>query len=148
MLDPTPRRRSAAENLGLTTLDPDDSDPAVVLKNRWRHGPGDRGADVVLQCRGRSAAPALALRMLRPQGTVIDMAFFYSDDGSALRLGAEFHHNGLTVRCAQIARVPRGHHPHMGSRAAHRRNHHAAQTPRIRRTESHDHRRDIPRRRL
>ena len=25
-----------------------------------------------------------------------------------LRLGEEFHHNGLTIRCAQIARVPRG----------------------------------------
>jgi hypothetical protein len=25
-----------------------------------------------------------------------------------LRLGEEFHHNGLTVRCAQIGRVPRG----------------------------------------
>ena len=107
VLDPTPLRRSAAENLGLTTLDPDDSDPAVVLKTRWRHGLRDRGADVVFQCRGRSAALALALRLLRPQGTVIDMAF-YTDDGSALRLGAEFHHNGLTVRCAQIARVPRG----------------------------------------
>ena len=107
VLDPTPSRRAAAEGLGLTTLDPDDSDPAVLLKTRWRHGPGDRGADVVFQCRGRSAALALALRLLRPQGTVIDMAF-YTDDGSALRLGAEFHHNGLAVRCAQIGRVPRG----------------------------------------
>ncbi len=26
----------------------------------------------------------------------------------ALRLGEEFHHNGLTIRCAQIGRVPRG----------------------------------------
>ena len=78
-----------------------------MLKGRWRHGPGDRGADVVFQCRGRTAALALALRLLRPQGTVIDLAF-YTDDGSALRLGAEFHHNGLTVRCAQIGRVPRG----------------------------------------
>jgi len=38
---------------------------------------------------------------------VVDLAF-YTDDGSALRLGAEFHHNGLTVRCAQVGRVPRG----------------------------------------
>ena len=28
--------------------------------------------------------------------------------GQLLRLGAEFHHNGLGVRCAQIGRVPRG----------------------------------------
>ena len=25
-----------------------------------------------------------------------------------LRLGEEFHHNGLAIRCAQIGRVPRG----------------------------------------
>jgi threonine dehydrogenase-like Zn-dependent dehydrogenase len=107
LLDPTPQRRAAAEGLGLESLDPECHDPAVVLKTRWRHGPADRGADVVFQCRGRTAALATALRLLRPQGTVVDLAF-YTDDGGPLRLGAEFHHNGLTVRCAQIGRVPRG----------------------------------------
>jgi threonine dehydrogenase-like Zn-dependent dehydrogenase len=107
VLDPTPTRRAAAEGLGLTALDPDRGDVAVALKTRWRRGPGDRGADLVFQCRGRCAALALALRLLRPQGTVVDLAF-YTDDGAALALGAEFHHNGLGVRCAQIGRVPRG----------------------------------------
>jgi hypothetical protein len=107
VLDPTPRRRAAAQELGLDTLDPDAADPAVVLKSRWRHFPGDRGADLVFQCRGRTASLATALRLLRPQGTVVDLAF-YTDDGSALRLGAEFHHNGLGIRSAQIGRVPRG----------------------------------------
>jgi threonine dehydrogenase-like Zn-dependent dehydrogenase len=107
VLDPTPQRRAAAEGLGLTTLDPEVGDSAVALKTRWRRGPGDRGADVVFQCRGRTAALATALRLLRPQGTVVDLAF-YTDDGAALRLGAEFHHNGLGVRTAQIGRVPRG----------------------------------------
>jgi threonine dehydrogenase-like Zn-dependent dehydrogenase len=66
---------------------------------------GDHGADVVFQCRGRAVAMALALRLLQPQGTVIDLAFY---DGGAeqLRIGEEFHHNGLTVRCAQIGRTP------------------------------------------
>jgi NADPH:quinone reductase-like Zn-dependent oxidoreductase len=107
VLDPTPMRRAAAEGLGLTALDPDRGDVAVALKTRWRRGPGDRGADVVFQCRGRCAALALALRLLRPQGTVVDLAF-YTDDGAALSLGQEFHHNGLGVRTAQIGRVPRG----------------------------------------
>lgn len=107
VLDPTPLRRAAAEGLGLTALDPDLGDVAVALKSRWRRGLGDRGADVVFQCRGRSASLALALRLLRPQGTVIDLAF-YTDDGAPLQLGAEFHHNGLGVRTAQIGRVPRG----------------------------------------
>jgi threonine dehydrogenase-like Zn-dependent dehydrogenase len=107
VLDPTRARRAAAEALGLDALDPDGTDPALVLKGRWRHGPGDRGADVVFQCRGRTAALATALRLLRPQGTVVDLAF-YTDDGAALRLGEEFHHNGLGLRSAQIGRVPRG----------------------------------------
>ena len=107
VLDPTPRRRAAAVGLGLQALDIDAEDSAVALKTRWRRGPGDRGADVVFQCRGRAASLALALRLLRPQGTVIDLAF-YADDAGAVRLGEEFHHNGLGIRCAQIGRVPRG----------------------------------------
>ena len=117
LLDPTPLRRAAAEGLGLTALDPDRGDAAVALKSRWRRGAGDRGADVVFQCRGRSAALALALRLLRPQGTVIDLAF-YTDDGAALRLGAEFHHNGLGgAHGADRPGAPR-HRARLGPRAA------------------------------
>lgn len=107
LIEPTGARRRAAEALGLAVLDPDADDPAVLLKTRWQHGPKDRGADVVFQCRGQAASLALALRLLRPQGTVIDLAF-YQAGADAVRLGEEFHHNGLAVRCAQIGRVPRG----------------------------------------
>ncbi|MEU4554583.1 zinc-dependent alcohol dehydrogenase [Micromonospora violae] len=107
VLDPTPHRRQVAETLGLQTLDPDADDPAVVLKTRWAHTAGDRGADVVFQCRGQAWALHLALRLLRPQGTVVDLAF-YQGGADAVRLGEEFHHNGLSLRCAQIGRVPRG----------------------------------------
>ncbi|EEP75108.1 zinc-binding alcohol dehydrogenase [Micromonospora sp. ATCC 39149] len=107
VLDPTPQRRAVAEALGLDTLDPDAGDPAVVLKTRWNHAAGDRGADVVFQCRGQAWALQLALRLLRPQGTVIDLAF-YQAGADAVRFGEEFHHNGLSLRCAQIGRVPRG----------------------------------------
>ena len=94
--------------LGLEPIDPEEpSDAAASLKTRWRHAPGDRGADVVFQCRGQPAALHLALRVARPQATVIDLAF-YQGGAAELRLGAEFHHNGLAVRCAQIGRVPRG----------------------------------------
>jgi NADPH:quinone reductase-like Zn-dependent oxidoreductase len=107
VLDPTPARRAVAEALGLETLDSSGDDPAVILKTRWRHADGDRGADVVFQCRGQAAALHLGLRLLRPQGTVIDLAF-YPGGADEVRLGEEFHHNGLSVRCAQIGRVPRG----------------------------------------
>jgi hypothetical protein len=46
---------------------------------------------------------------------VIDLAF-YQGGADELRLGEEFHHNGLTVRCAQIGRVPRGTGPAWGRR--------------------------------
>ncbi|MFR9776895.1 zinc-binding dehydrogenase [Micromonospora sp. MS34] len=107
VVDPTPARRGIATALGLETLDPGSGDPAVVLKTRWQHAAGDRGADVVFQCRGQSWALQLALRLLRPQGTVIDLAF-YQAGADAVRFGEEFHHNGLSLRCAQIGRVPRG----------------------------------------
>ncbi|GAA4577211.1 hypothetical protein GCM10023176_50280 [Micromonospora coerulea] len=107
VLDPTPQRREVAEALGLETLDPTADDPAVVLKTRWNHAAGDRGADVVFQCRGQAWALQLALRLLRPQGTVVDLAF-YQAGADEVRLGEEFHHNGLSLRCAQIGRVPRG----------------------------------------
>jgi threonine dehydrogenase-like Zn-dependent dehydrogenase len=106
VLDPTPQRLAVAAALGLDTMDSAD-DPAPVLKTAWRHAADDRGADVVFQCRGQASALHLALRLLRPQGTVIDLAF-YPGGADEVRLGEEFHHNGLSVRCAQIGRVPRG----------------------------------------
>ena len=106
VVDPTPQRREVAVALGLQAVD-DTLELARELKTRWQHGPTDRGADVVFQCRGQSAALATALRCLRPQGSVIDLAF-YTGDASGVALGEEFHHNGLSLRCAQIGRVPRG----------------------------------------
>jgi threonine dehydrogenase-like Zn-dependent dehydrogenase len=107
VVDPDPERRRLAEGLGFEALDGDDPDPAVTLKTRWRHGPADHGADVAFQCRGRPFALATALRAVRPQGTVVDLAF-YTDGADVVRLGEEFHHNGLSLRCAQIGRPPRG----------------------------------------
>ena len=108
LADPDPSRLAAAEALGLTPV-ADDGGESVWrwCTSRWRSGPQDAGADLVFQCRGQDTALATALRALRPQGTVVDLAF-YQGGAPAVRLGEEFHHKGLTVRCAQIARVPRG----------------------------------------
>jgi hypothetical protein len=38
---------------------------------------------------------------------VVDLGF-YQGGAPHVRLGEEFHHNGLAVVCAQIGRVPRG----------------------------------------
>jgi predicted dehydrogenase/glycosyltransferase involved in cell wall biosynthesis/threonine dehydrogenase-like Zn-dependent dehydrogenase len=103
--DPSEYRRQKAQAMGLLSMTED-----VVwqhVKALWHSGAGDRGADVVFQTRAYSRSLHVALKALRPQGTVIDLAF-YQSGADALRLGEEFHHNGLNIRCAQINRVPRG----------------------------------------
>ena len=105
--DPDPQRQAAAAGIGAQVIDERTVEPWRWCKEQWNHGPGNRGADIVFQCRGRAAVLHEALRSLRPQGVVIDLAF-YQAGAAELRLGEEFHHNGLTIRCAQIARVPRG----------------------------------------
>ena len=103
--DPSEFRRIRAACLGLTPMP--EADAWARAKARWHHGGDDRGADIVFQTRADSASLHAAMQALRPQGTVIDLAF-YQGGADRLRLGEEFHHNGLNLRCAQINRVPRG----------------------------------------
>ncbi|CAA9520691.1 MAG: hypothetical protein AVDCRST_MAG39-2627 [uncultured Sphingomonadaceae bacterium] len=105
VVDPAPERRRTAEALGFVALQEEGA--AAEVKRRWTNGAGDRGADLAFQCRAAGSALHEALRALRPQGTVVDLAF-YQGGADAVRLGEEFHHNGLSLRCAQIGRVPRG----------------------------------------
>ena len=100
--DPTPRRLAAARALGVQAVDERAGPAWEWCKTTW---PG--GADLAFQCRGRSAALVTALKAVRPRGTVIDLAF-YTDGAPDLRLGEEFHHNGLTLRCAQVGWRPPG----------------------------------------
>jgi threonine dehydrogenase-like Zn-dependent dehydrogenase len=102
--DPSTARRSRVEAMGFVAMDEEQA--WQHARTQWHSG-ADRGADFVFQTRAHSGSLHTALRALRPQGTVIDLAF-YQGGAEALRLGEEFHHNGLTIRCAQINRVPRG----------------------------------------
>jgi predicted dehydrogenase/glycosyltransferase involved in cell wall biosynthesis/threonine dehydrogenase-like Zn-dependent dehydrogenase len=103
--DPSDFRRHKAQAIGIMAMTEDDAWQHV--KARWHNGGGDRGADFVFQTRAHDTSLHLAMKALRPQGTVVDLAF-YQGGADALRLGEEFHHNGLNLRCAQINRVPRG----------------------------------------
>jgi hypothetical protein len=105
--DPTDTRLRPAAALSLEVVDSAAHDVGMWVKQRWRQAPGDCGADVVFQCRGQASSLHAALRALRPQGTVVDLAF-YPRGADEVRLGEEFHHNGLRILCAQIGRVPRG----------------------------------------
>ena len=102
--EPSDWRRAIAGRLGFEAFPEDDA--WAEAKRRW-HGPEGRGADIVFQTRARADSLDRALKALRPQGTVIDLAF-YQGGLDATRLGEAFHHNGLAIRCAQIGRVPRG----------------------------------------
>ncbi len=98
LAEPSAFRRSIADRLGLHATAEDEA---------WQAAKSDGGADVVFQTRARADSLHLCLRALRPQGAVIDLAF-YQGGLCDLRLGEEFHHNGLSIHCAQIGRVPRG----------------------------------------
>lgn len=102
--DPSPYRRRKMEALGITAMDEEQA--WQHAKTQWHSGT-DRGADFVFQTRAHARSLHTAFRALRPQGTVIDLAF-YQGGADALRLGEEFHHNGLSLKCAQINRMPRG----------------------------------------
>ena len=104
VVDPSPWRQDLARRMGFEAMGEDDA--WRHAKSRWHHKVGGRGAEIVFQTRARSDSLNLALRALRPQGTVIDLAF-YQGGADGLRLGEEFHHNGLNLRCAQINRMPR-----------------------------------------
>lgn len=106
VVERTPQRLAAAQALGLTALDERDGEVWQRCKQRWWHGPSDRGADVAFQCRGQTAALASALRCLRPQGSVIDLACYHGG-APDLYLGEEFHHNGLSIRSAPLGQIPR-----------------------------------------
>lgn len=111
--DPSKFRRGKAEALGILGMSEDHA--WQYAKARWHNGGGDRGADLVFQTRAHSESLNVALKALRPQASVIDLAF-YQSGADALRLGEEFHHNGLNILCAQIDRVPRGLSPHWDRR--------------------------------
>jgi threonine dehydrogenase-like Zn-dependent dehydrogenase len=102
--DPSLYRRRRIEAMGFAAMDEEQA--WQHAKTHWHSG-ADRGADFVFQTRAHAQSLHTALRALRPQGTVIDLAF-YQGGSDALRLGEEFHHNGLAIKCAQINRVPRG----------------------------------------
>ena len=106
IVDVTPERLQAARDLGLQAIDGNEVEAWQWCKESWVHGADDRGADMVFQCRGSDTALPQALRALRRNGAVIDMAF-YSGGQPNLMLGEEFHHNGLSVRCAQVYHAPR-----------------------------------------
>ena len=105
VVDRLPSRLAIAADLGLETIEADGIvDVAATIKRRH----GADGVPVAFECTGSSVALNDAIRVVRRQGLVVAVGF-YQNDAVGLRLGEEFHHNGIRVICGQIGNIHPGH---------------------------------------
>jgi 2-desacetyl-2-hydroxyethyl bacteriochlorophyllide A dehydrogenase len=89
LVDIDPERAATARALGVDFAEP-------------HAAPGDR--DLVVHASASAAGLQLALDLLRPEGTVLDLSW-YGDTPVSLQLGGAFHASRLTVRSSQVGLV-------------------------------------------
>ena len=101
VVDRIPSRLAQAEDLGLEPIVAAPGvDVAAMLKRRY----GSEGIPVAFEATGSSSALHEAIRVVRRAGLVVALGF-YQGDAAGLRLGEEFHHNGVRIVCGQIGNV-------------------------------------------
>ncbi|MEX1295572.1 MAG: zinc-binding alcohol dehydrogenase [Candidatus Limnocylindrales bacterium] len=101
VVDRIPSRLSLARDLGLEPIEAASGiDVAAVLKRRH----GSEGIPVAFEATGSSSALHEAIRVVRRTGLVVALGF-YQGEAVGLRLGEEFHHNGIRVVCGQIGNI-------------------------------------------
>ncbi len=92
-VDPIPSRRALALKLGAdATYDPANEAVAYAIKSSTPY----HGADIAIELSGNYQALNEAIRVVRMGGTVV-AGGFYRGGGTALTLGAEWHHNRITL---------------------------------------------------
>lgn len=89
LVDVDPRRAETARAIGVDFRSPDEA---------------PTGRDLVVHASATGAGLQLALDLLRPEGTVLDMSW-YGDTPVSLELGGAFHAARLTVRSSQVGHV-------------------------------------------
>ena len=105
VVDRIPSRLAIAASLGLEPVEADgEVDVAVTLKRRH----GSEGVAVAFECTGSSLALNEAIRVVKRRGLVVAVGF-YQHDAIGLRLGDEFHHNGIRITCGQIGNIHPSH---------------------------------------
>jgi 2-desacetyl-2-hydroxyethyl bacteriochlorophyllide A dehydrogenase len=97
------RRNQAAAFGAHHLLDPRAGDVGAQVKALT----GGLGADTAIEISGAHPALHEAIRTVAPAGRVV-AAGFYQGEGTALRLGEEFHHNRVELVTAQIGGVRPG----------------------------------------
>ena len=101
VVDRTPSRLACAQDLGLEPIEAAPGvDVAAMLKKRH----GSEGIPVAFEATGSTSALNEAIRVVRRTGLVVALGF-YQGDAVGLRLGEEFHHNGVRVICGQIGNI-------------------------------------------
>lgn len=101
VVDRLPGRLHVAASLGFQTVDATDvGDVAASLKRQH----GSEGVPVAWECSGSTRALNEAIRVVRRRGTVVAVGF-YQGEATGLKLGEEFHHNGVRVVCGQIGNL-------------------------------------------
>jgi NADPH:quinone reductase-like Zn-dependent oxidoreductase len=101
VIDRLASRLAIAESLGFEAVDASGSlDVAVALKRDH----GSEGIPVAWECTGSTRALHEAIRVVRRRGLVVSVGF-YQGEANGLRLGDEFHHNGIRIASAQIGNL-------------------------------------------
>ena len=97
-VEPLPQRRALAEARSADlVLDPGGGDVARAIKAAApRPASASAGVDVAIELSGHYPALQEAIRSVRVGGVVV-AAGYYQGAGAALRLGAEWHHNRVTM---------------------------------------------------
>ena len=98
-VDRLPARLQIAGSVGLEPVMA-EGDVAARLKQNL----GAEGIAVAFECSGSAGALGEAVRVVRRRGTVVAVGF-YQGDAAGLRLGEEFHHNGVEIRSGQIGNL-------------------------------------------
>lgn len=99
-VDAMPRRLELAGELGAAHV----VEARGRVAEEIRELTGGRGADVSIEISGRYEALAEAIRATAYNARVV-AAGFYQGEGTALRLGEEFHHNRIAIVSSQISGV-------------------------------------------
>jgi Zn-dependent alcohol dehydrogenase len=98
-VDRLPARLEIARSVG---LEPVTAEGDVAARLKREHGP--EAIAVAFECSGSATALQEATRVVRRRGTVVALGF-YQGDAAGLRLGEEFHHNGVEIRSGQIGNL-------------------------------------------
>lgn len=91
LVDLDPARAEVASGIGVDFARPDEAG-------------SERGCDLVVHASATSAGLQLALDLLAPEGTVLDLSW-YGDTPVQLSLGGSFHSGRLGIRASQVGAV-------------------------------------------